>query len=766
MQSWMIGAVSGLIFTGTWRDLPPWPLSLLFAGCALVLLTQKSAGAKLACGLACGCALGLAYGTVLLQHRLEVGCVGIPLTVTGQVSSLPSDEQVFGRERRQRFEFRVDELAPTRCKGPSKIILSYYGQHKIHPGESWQFEVKLKKPWGLANPGSFNMQVWFAQESIDAIGSVRESGLTKPLPSTGGLFAIHHRLRQQISERIGELELNRDVIAMLQALTVADNSAIDPPLWQLGQQLGINHLLVISGSHIAFVAGAGFLLGGLLTRIAPGSTISSVWIPQVFALILACFYGALAGFSIPVQRALVMLGSFVVASLAGRRSEPQYSLLLAAVGVLIINPLAALGSGFWLSFGAVFVLLWLARWQQGLGAVRRLLNTHGYMSLVMLPLGALFFGGGSVVAMVANLLMIPLVGLLVVPLSLLAVVSFLGGWPVASGLWYLAGWPLQQLLPAAYALADMGGEWLFLPLSAGLAHALLALLAVGMLILPGGMRLKFLAIVLALPLALPPVLASPQADLNTQVTVLDVGQGTAVVVRSGERVLVYDTGGGDPKGLNMGSMAVLPYLQRQGIDSLDTLVISHPDLDHSAGTAVILEALKVERFRYGGEGPGIGEGRPCIAGESWRWPAGQVFQFLSPGLETPYRSNDSSCVLQVQVGDYRILLPGDVEEERERTLVQYWGENLRSDWLLAAHHGSRTSSSLALLKRVRPQAAVISSGYANRFGHPHSLVIQRLRDRGVEIFSTASEGALEFTVVPGQQLHIDAYREQEQRYWM
>jgi competence protein ComEC len=766
MQSWMIGAVSGAIFTGTWRDLPPWPLSLLLVGFALVTLRLKSVGARLFCGLACGSALGIVYGTVLLQHRLDVECVGVSVTVTGTVSSLPSDRRGAGGERRQRFEFTVDGLEPTRCAGPAKLMLSYYGKRKIHPGEQWQFDVKLRKPWGLANPGSFNMQVWFAQEAIDAVGSVRESGLTKLLSSAGGVSAIHHRLRQQISERIGELELDRDVTAMLQAMTVADNSAIDPPLWQLGQQLGINHLLVISGSHIIFVAGAGFLLGGIFTRITPWSGFSGVWVPQVFALVLACLYGGLAGFAIPVQRALCMLGCFVVASLTARRSEPLHSLLLAATAVLIVNPLAALGSGFWLSFGAVLALLWLARWQQAVSTVTRLFSTHGFMSLVMLPLGALFFGGGSVVAMVANLLMIPLVGLVVVPLSLLAVVGFLGGWPAASELWYLAGWPLQQLLPAAYMLADLGDEWLFLPLSANLSHALLAVLAAGLLILPGTVRLKLLALVLALPLFLPPVLNSPVPDLNTRVTVLDVGQGTAVVVRSGDRALVYDTGGGDPKGLNMASMAVLPYLQQQGITSLNTLVISHPDLDHSAGTAVILDTMAVERFRFGGVGPGVGEGRPCVAGEAWRWPGGQVFQFLSPALETPYSSNDSSCVLQVQVGDYRLLLPGDIEEDRERTLVRYWGEDLDSDWLLAAHHGSRTSSSLALLKRVRPKAAVISSGYANRFGHPHPLVIRRLHDRGVKVFSTASGGALEFELVRGQALRIEAFRQIERRYWM
>ncbi len=766
MQSWMIGTVSGIVLAGTWRDLPPWPLTLVLIGVGASALHWKSAVARLVCGLACGCALGLIYGTVLMQHRLDVACVGVPLMVTGRVSSLPSQKYVREDDRRQRFELTVGELTPTQCAGPSKLILSYYGERKIRPGQEWQFEVKLRRPWGLANPGSFNMQVWFAQEAIDAVGTVRESGLTKEVRPTGGAFELHHRLRQRLSEHIGKLELDRDVTAMLQAMTVADNSAIDPPLWQLGQQFGINHLLVISGSHIAFVAGVGLLLGALFTRVMPGSGSASVWIPPVLGLVLACLYGALAGFSIPVQRALCMLSCFVVASLAGRRSNAVNSLLLAATAVLLVNPLAALGSGFWLSFGAVVALLWLARWQQGVGTLGRLLSTHGFMSLVMLPLGALFFGGGSVVAMLANLIMIPLVGLVVVPLSLLAVVCFLIGWPVAAQLWHLAGWPLQQLLPLAYALADASGAWLFFPLSAGLPQVLLAVLAVALLILPGGAAIKQLALALTLPMLLPPVWSARESNLDTQVTVLDVGQGTAVVIRSGDHTLLYDTGGGDPHGVNMGTMAVLPYLQQQGINALDTLVISHPDLDHSAGTAAILGATTVSRFRYGGDGPGVGEGRPCSAGESWRWPGGQVFQFLSPALEKPDVSNDSSCVLQVQLGDFRLLLPGDIEDDRERTLVQYWGDELVSDWLLAGHHGSRTSSSLAFLKRARPSTAVISSGYANRYGHPHADVMRRLHDSGAQLFSTATDGALEFEVAPGQLLQIKAYRVLERRYWM
>jgi competence protein ComEC len=272
--------------------------------------------------------------------------------------------------------------------------------------------------------------------------------------------------------------------------------------------------------------------------------------------------------------------------------------------------------------------------------------------------------------------------------------------------------------------------------------------------------------VLILPALLPVRQLHRVPSLETEVTVLDVGQGAAVLIQSGDRALLYDTGGGDPVGVNMGSRVVLPFLQTQGIVSLDTVVISHPDLDHSAGTATILESVAVKRFRYGGEKPEVGEGRPCIAGEAWRWPGGQTFQFLSPALETSPGTNDSSCVLQVQVGDYRLLLPGDIEAKRERSLVQYWGKQLSSDWILVAHHGSRTSSSQTFLKYVLPETAVVSSGYANRFGHPHLSVIQRLDGHSATILATSTGGALKFELAPGKQLRVIAYRRLGRRYWM
>jgi competence protein ComEC len=433
---------------------------------------------------------------------------------------------------------------------------------------------------------------------------------------------------------------------------------------------------------------------------------------------------------------------------------------------LALNPLAVLGSGLWLSFGAVAALLWLACWQVGLPRWQRLLSTHLCMMLVMLPMGAWWFGGSSLVAGLANLVMIPVVGLFVVPLALLAVLSAYTLPGLEQGLWHLAAWPLELILPLASELAASGGNWLYWPLVPGLAEVLLGAVGVALLIVPAATPLKIVALLLVVPLLLPPDPAQTSVPGQTRVTVLDVGQGTAVVVQAGSRALLYDTGGGDPAGMNMATAVVLPYLRLQGIRELDTLVISHPDTDHAAGTGSVLRSMPVRRFYYGGHLPGASSGQPCVAGTAWRWAEGLRFQLLSPARESGLSSNDSSCVLQIEAGGHRLLLAGDIERPREQALVRYWGEQLRSDWLLVAHHGSKTSSSWAWLKTVRAGRVVISSAYANRFGHPHPEVLDRLRQSGAQVFNTASAGALQFELIAGQPIRVYRYRPNMQRFWM
>lgn len=766
MRSWMIGLLLGMAPVPLLAVLPPPGFAGGLALAGGIGLLGKSRFWRGCAGLALGAAIAIAHGHWLLQGRLEAACAGQPTALTGRVASLPRRSAMADGVTRQRFEFDVESLRPVPCAGPRRVLLSYYGEQQLQPGQWWQFTARLKKPWGLANPGSYNLQAWLAESGIDAVGSVLKNGAS-PLqrPTTVGDLA--NRLRHTISQRIAAQPLGSQATAVLAAITVADKSGIDASLWSLFQLYGINHLLVISGLHIGLVGGGGFLLGALLQRLLLSGGLSLSGLPALLALACASAYAALAGFSISTQRALCMLACFLLAGVLGRRSSAANSLLLAAATVLLVNPLALLGSGFWLSFAAVAALLWLGHWQRALPTWRRLLTTHAFMSLVMLPLGGWWFGGASLVAPLANLLMIPLVGMLVVPLALAAVAAMYLLPALEPTLWALAAWPLEQLLPPAQYLAVGEHRWLYRQLAPTLPAVLLGALGAALLVLPVALRVRALALLLMLPLLVPARWAGDTPQDLVRLTVLDVGQGTAVVLRSGRRVLVYDTGGGDPAGVNMAVSVLLPFLRHEGVSELDTFIVSHPDNDHSAGASTVLAAMPVRRIFSGGEMQLPG-GRPCVAGQAWEWPGGVRFRFLSPALErhSGLASNDASCVLQIQTPDHRLLLPGDIEGARERELVRYWGAALAGDWLLLPHHGSNTSSTYTLLKHVRPGIIANSSGYANRFGHPHRQVMERLGQSGAQFYDTASGGALQFELRPGAPVLVSRYRDSMRRFWM
>lgn len=766
MRSWMIGMVLGILPVGLLPALPGAAgLACLGLGSLLLLLHGKTQVSRFAAGLCMGCALAVHHGQGLLRERLVDPCSGQQQVVTGMVSSLPRSSLIRDGTPRQRFELSVESGVPGDCGETDLILLSYYGPREIIPGQRWRFQVRLKKPWGLANPGTFNMQAWFARTGIDAVGSVRSGSAELLSPARGPAGSVD-RLRMAISQRIDALAIEEGPRGVLRAVTVADKSGINPSLWSLFQFYGINHLLVISGLHIGLLAGVGLLLGRLLARPLLLAGHPALWLPGTLALALAAAYAALAGFSVATQRALCMLACFILAQVCGRESASANNLLLAALVVLVLSPLESLGSGFWLSFTAVAALLWLGRWRRGGGWTGRVAGAHVFMSLVMLPLGGWWFGGSSLVAAPANLLMVPLVGLLVVPVALMAACLFLMGLPADELLWRLAAWPLEQLLPPAREGVSLFGSAVYVRMAPGPAQFFLALIAVALLAIPSGPMLRGLALLCAVPLLLPQATPGSDPPGLTRVTVLDVGQGTAVVVQASGRALLYDTGGGDPAGPNMATAVVLPYLRWRGVNGLDTLVISHADSDHSAGTAAILRALPVARVRYGPGIPAAGWGQACRAGEAWRWPGGQRFQILSPGGESGLSSNDTSCVLQIDLGNQRLLLPGDIEATRERELVRYWGRELRSQWLLAGHHGSLTSTSNAWLKHVLPETVVISSGHANRFGHPHPTVIGRLVRDGAATLETSRWGALEFEFAPGREPVIRLYRAEKSRFWM
>jgi len=766
MRAWMAGFVLGVLPLCLLPRLPGmvW-LAPLPAVAALAGLGWRRRPWRVFSGAATGLAVALLQVHLLLQARLPQDCEGQPVALRGVVTSLPRTSLLWEDTVRQRFEFEPLQVRPVRCRGPRRLLLSYYGPQRLVPGQQWAFDAVLYRPWGLANPASFNMQAWYAESGIDGVGRVRSQGARR-LPAAPGPGSWHQRLRQVLSDGIGQLALSPDSRAILRAITVADRSGIDGRLWALFQQLGVSHLLVVSGLHVGLLAGAGYLAGGLGRRLLQLAGRDAPRLAGWTALAACGTYAALAGFSLPTRRALCMLTCFILAGLLARRASAANNLLVAAVVVLLLNPLAALGSGLWLSFGAVAALLWLGQWQPRGPTWRRAPGTHAFMALAMLPLGAVWFGGSSLVAAPANLLLIPLAGLYIVPLALAGAALYTVSPALAATLWGWAALPSEYGLPVVERWLAGGEGWWYLALTPGLPEAALAVCGIALLALPAGLKLRLLGAALVIPMLLPGRGDPHGTGDSLRLMVFDVGQGTAVLVQQGRRALLYDTGGGDPAGLNMATTVILPYLRAAGIHRLDTLVVSHPDLDHSAGVGALLRVLPVDRLLYGGEpAPGKG-GRPCFAGQAWRWPGGERFQVLSPAPGEALKTNDASCVLQVTAGAYRLLLAGDIEADRERELVRYWRERLGSDWLLVAHHGSRTSSSGAWLKAVGASVAVFSRGHGNRFGHPHPDVQARIRATGAAVYDTAPGGALIFEPGPDGVFGVRQWRREHPRFWM
>ncbi len=768
MRAGMTAWLAGLMLVAVLPRLPApatlWGAALtaaiLLCGSALWRLRRRSGGAAARIIAVLAISLfALAYSG-LRAHRLLAGqlpqaCNREALELVGVVTSLPAQTLIAAGLQRQRFGFRVERLLPAHCRGPRHILLSYYGKERIRPGERWHFSARLQRPWGLANPGSYNVQSWYAASAIQATGSVHGEGVL--LGTQGGAIG---RLRQRLAAGIDAGVPGRAGAAVVRAVTVGDKSAIDHRLWTLCQHLGINHLLVISGLHVAMVGGLCWLFGrccALPLQLA-GCPRTARWLPPLGAIAGALAYSALAGFALPCVRALCMLAVFLLARLAWLRSSALDGLLLAACVLLVLNPFAVLGSGFWLSFGAVAGLFWLDQWRRSEARLQRSLRAHSLMAGLMLPAGALWFGGASLLAVAANLLLVPLVGLFVVPLCLAGALLWTGGLPQAEGLWQLAAWPLEWGLGKTRDALATERLYLFLP--GGSWAALLAVLAVALATVPLRPRWRCATLLLLLPLWQPARTLPPGPSLH----VLDVGQGTAVIYSAGDRILLYDTGGGNPSGASLARSVILPWLRLHGVSRLDVLVVSHGDFDHSGGAEDLLRALPVGRLWAGADVATVPAARHCLGGREWHWPDGSRFRFLSP-LDFPRAGNDGSCVLQIEAPGMRILLPGDIGQEQERALVRRWGSALRSDVLLAGHHGSNTSTAQSWLNHVDPALVIVAAGYASRFGHPHPAVIRRLDASGIAVRQTALEGTLVVRPSAEGGMSAQGWREQGKTWW-
>ena len=787
----------------------------------LALAATKSVAAGWRVGLAVlafsAASLGLTglRASVFMASALEPALEGRDLVVTGVVAAMPQRNEASVRFR---LEVESAQFHGQAVRLPPLVYVLWYADSfgvterapnlgygppaKIVAGERWQLTLRLKAAHGASNPFGFDYELWLWEQGLQASGYVR-TGATDQAPRRLSQTWRHplEQARQSVRERIFERVADRQSAGLIAALVVGDQNAIDRADWDVFRASGVAHLMSISGLHITMFAWASKWLlswlwrrsGRLCLRVPAASA------ALVGGLLLAGSYAAFSGWGVPSQRTVLMLATVGALQLAGKRWPwPQVWLLACAV-VVALDPWALLQSGFWLSFVAVGVLFatdsgqshpknhmndaTVAASRAGAGAgtasdgpmaivnLRRgatrsvaglgaLFREQWVITLALTPLTLLLFGQVSVVGLVANMVAIPWVTLVVTPLAMLGV-AFAPAWDAASMALAALLQYLQLLVTLPFATLSVAQA----PLWAGVAGVL------------GGvflaMRLPWSLRLAGVPLMLPVLLWQPQRPAVGEFELLaaDVGQGSAVIVRTAHHALVYDAGPRFGRDSDAGHRVLVPLLRALDLP-LDLVVLSHRDIDHTGGAPALLamqpQAALLSSIEDDHDLQTLRRGQRCVAGMRWQWD-GVDFAVLHPTEEdykVSAKSNAMSCTLRVASGGQSALFVGDLEEAQELRLVAQAlrsGDSLKSDVLLVPHHGSKNSSSAAFVDAVRPRFALVQAGYRNRFSHPAPSVVVRYEQLAARVVDSPHCGAMIWRTERAQE--ISCQREQALRYW-
>jgi competence protein ComEC len=735
--------------------LPPWPLLalLLPAGGWLWWHGRRGrAGGAMLLGF---CLAGL-HASHALSIQLPVALEKADLSVSGRIVDLPEHET-----RRTRFAFRVDRdgRQPDALRG-RLLRLAWYDDDRqaregLRAGQAWHFDVRVRAPRGLRNPGGFDSEKYALARRLTANGYIRNPDGAERLAPARGLNAW----RESMSARIGQA-VPAASSRFVRALALGDTRALDDDDWALLRANGLTHLIAISGFHVGLVAGFVALLASGLWWLWPalGRRVPRPIAAALAGLAGAAVYAAVAGFALPTVRTVLMIAVIAATRWLRRPLSLPDALALAAIAVMLVDPLSVLVAGFWLSFAGVAWLIWCLPGTQH-RLIRGFLSAQGVATVGLLPLSVVLFNQASLAGPFANLVAVPWWSLVVIPLALAGtgLESLHAGagellWR-ASATCFDLSWPLFGWLGGS----DLAVHWLPEPRWFALP---LALLGAFWLLLPRGLPGRPLALLLWLPLLFPSrALPGPG---EAEIHVVDVGQGLSVVVRTAHHTLLYDMGPAVRDGYDAGERAVVPALRALGVRRLDRAVVSHADNDHAGGLSAVAAMYPIDDL-LAPEGSGVTSSHPCLADEAWDWD-GVRFRFLHPPPYFPYLRNEASCVLRIETADGAALLTGDVGEVIERDLARRDPGSLRADVVLVAHHGSDGSSDPAFIAATGARMAVVSSGHGNRFGHPKPEVLERWRDAGARTHDTAAQGAIRVRLGHGGAT-LETRRQAHPRLW-
>ncbi len=828
-----------------------------------------------ALGLAAACA-GFGYAAWRAEMRLALSLPtaweGRDLEVQGAIRGLPSRD-----EKGARFLFDVDSVAAPIGHFPRTIQLAWIDQKGpppplLEPGARWRLTVRLKRPHSNANYGVRDAEAGLLARNVRATGYISTPAKAQRLDGyASGLRVSVDRWRAALRARIDTVLADAPHRGIVVALAVGAQDEVSAADWLLMRATGTSHLVAISGLHIGFVAGlAGWLAGALWRRSGLVGRNWPLRIPaQLVAVtagtMFAALHAALAGFNVPAQRALWMAGVVALAFVSGRSVAPSWVLAWALGLVLLLDPWAPVSAGFWLSFCAVGAILYAMSGRPrvraderadgadagpdvdpdagggsgargadvgaagGQAATRfsarmlRVLHARGRafvermrsaahvqfaVTIALAPLTIYWFSQIPLIGPLANAFAIPWVSLFVTPAVLAGVVLPM---PIDAYAFRAAHALLELLIVGLQMLSGPGWALWRLPQPDGWV---LAVAAVGVLwcLAPRGWPLRWAAPLTWLPLLLPPPPGPPSGSFR--LTALDIGQGSSILVETTHHALLFDAGPG-PESTHAGERVVVPYLQANGVYTLDTMVISHEDSDHSGGAPAVLQGVEVRQL-LGGLVPSnalwdkaraVGADTVrCAAGQHWQWD-GVDFSILWPD-PGPLSGNPNAhcCVLRVSMAGagespghtagspvaptVSALLAADIEAPVERILLARDRSALPAQILVVPHHGSKTSSTEPFLDSIEPLVAVFQVGYRNRFHHPNPGVFERYLGRHIELTRSDVDGAVQImaqgvraqgtlaagtpvqgnlaqgTPPPPATLTLERYRTAHHRYWM
>jgi len=777
MRSTILGVAAGAAFLQTRATLPEaWQIAACLAASVACLIALRGIVRAAIAGALAGFAWAAFLAHLALAPQLEKSDEGRDIEIVGTVAKLPHD---FGQGTR--FQFEVEQVLTPQTEIPPMLALSWYRAEderlQLRPGERWRLTVRLQRPHGNANPHGFDYEAWLLGQGIRATGYVRaEPGNARLDAFVATPGHVVERCRDLLRARILAALDGKPYAGVIVALVVGDQRGIEQPDWDVFNRTGVSHLVAISGLHITMVAGMAAVAMSQLwrrsffTRAQLPLLLPAQKVAAIAGAAAALLYVLLAGFGVPAQRTLYMLAVVAAALWMGRQTSVSHILCLALGLVVLLDPWAVLWPGFWLSFGAVGVILYAgvgrtqaaAGWQ---GSLRLAARTQYAVTLGLVPLTLLLFSQVSLVGPLANALAIPVVSFVVTPLALagsllpapLAGPILLAAHAVLALLARALGWLAG--LPLAVWSAPAPPPWLFA----------LALLGTAWMLAPRGWPHRWAGAAAWLPLFL--LQPSHPAPGSFSVTAFDVGQGMALLVETRGHRLLYDTGPQYAPGQDAGSRVLLPYLRARGIRRLDSLVVSHSDVDHAGGALTLLDALPVDSVSSSlGAGHRIVQAARrharCVAGQRWEWD-GVVFEVLQPApasyQDSDLKANARSCTLRIAAKGRAVLLAGDIEAAQEAALVSGSPDKLRADVLLAPHHGSGTSSSPAFLAAVQPAIGVFQVGYRNRYRHPKKEIFERYGELQIRRLRTDDAGAITFEF--GPDLVTSEYRRAHARYW-